>query len=103
MAFRLAVALATVAATEDLARGEAEFLRGNAHCDVREFADALACYERAAASGYEDHVMRNNRGVALDGLGRHEDAIQAHTPATHRNPAYQIAPHKPGHACRQPR
>src|SRR5436189_6439626 len=91
MAFPLAVALATVAATEDLARGEAEFLRGNAHCDVREFADALACYERAAAFGYEDHVMWNNRGVALDGLGRHEDAIQAYTRAMQRNSAYEIA------------
>src|SRR5439155_230374 len=78
MVFPLAVALATVPATEDLARGEAEFLRGNVHCDAREFAEAVACYERAAKFGYDDHVMWNNRGVALDGLGRHEDAIVAY-------------------------
>src|SRR5437764_8774992 len=101
MALPLAVALATVAATEDLARGEAEFLRGNAHCDVREFADALACYERAAAFGYEDHVMWNNRGVALDGLGRHEDAIQAYTRAMQRNSAYEIAAYNLGNAFAQ--
>src|SRR5438552_4074067 len=74
MALPLAVALATVPATEDLARGEAEFLRGNAHCDAREFADALARYERAAAFGYEDHVMWNNRGDALDGLASPQGA-----------------------------
>src|SRR5947209_10271498 len=101
MALPLAVALATVPATEDLARGEAEFLRGNAHCDAREFADALDCYERAAAFGYEDHVMWNNRGVALDGLGRHEDAIQAYTRAMQRNPAYEIAAYNHGNAFAQ--
>src|SRR2546429_640448 len=101
MALPLAVALATVPATEDLARGEAEFLRGNAHCDAREFEDALECYERAAAFGYEDHVMWNNRGVALDGLGRHEDAIQAYTRAMQRNSAYEIAAYNLGNAFAQ--
>src|SRR5213593_1195221 len=79
MALPLAFAIAAAPAKADLARGEAEFLRGNAHCDAREFSDALASYDRAAAFGYEDHVMWNNRGVALDGLGRHEDSIQAYT------------------------
>src|SRR5437899_1625257 len=74
MALPLAFAISAVPAKADLARGEAEFLRGNAHCDAREFSDALASYDRAAAFGYEDHVMWNNRGVALDGLGRHEDS-----------------------------
>src|SRR5206468_2037105 len=69
MALPLAFAIAAAPAKADLARGEAEFLRGNAHCDAREFSDALASYDRAAAFGYEDHVMWNNRGVALDGLG----------------------------------
>src|SRR5213596_4055184 len=91
MRLPLAVALATVPLAQDPARGEAEFLRGNAHCDAREFADALGCYERAAAFGYEDHVIWNNRGVALDGLGRHEDSIQAYTRALQRNPKYEIA------------
>src|ERR1700704_6587104 len=72
----LVLALASLPPSEDLARGESEFLRGNAHCEAREFAEALACYERAASSGYEDHVMWNNRGVALDGLARHEEAIE---------------------------
>src|SRR5881396_3759595 len=101
MVFPLAVALATVPATEDLARGEAEFLRGNVHCDAREFAEAVACYERAAAFGYDDHVMWNNRGVALDGLGRHEDAIAAYTRAMQRNAAYEIAAYNLGNAYAQ--
>src|SRR2546421_6763784 len=101
MALPLAVALATVPASEDLARGEAEFLRGNAHCDARDFADALECYERAAALGYEDRVMWNRRGVALDGLGRHEDAIQAYTRAMQRNSAYEIAAYNLGNAYAQ--
>src|SRR5438132_8078799 len=101
MALPLAVALATVPATEDLARGEAEFLRGNARCDALEFADALACYERAAAFGYEDHVMWNNRGVALDGLGRHEDAIQAYIFFFKQKTAYEIAAYNLGNAFAQ--
>src|SRR5947207_2348294 len=101
MVFPLAVALATVPATEDLARGEAEFLRGNVHCDAREFAEAVACYERAAEFGYDDHVMWNNRGVALDGLGRHEDAIAAYTRAMQRNAAYEIAAYNLGNAYAQ--
>jgi hypothetical protein len=51
MVVPLALALVTVPPTADLARGEAEFLRGNAHCDAREFSDALASYDRAAALG----------------------------------------------------
>src|SRR5881397_3527259 len=101
MALPLAVALATVPASEDLARGEAEFLRGNTHCDAREFADALACYDRAAAFGYEDHVMWNNRGVAFDGLGRHEDAIDAYTRAMQHGPRYEIAAYNLGNAFAQ--
>src|SRR5439155_881756 len=66
MVLPLVLDLAAVPASEDLARGEAEFLRGNTHCDAREFVEALACYDRAAAFGYEDHVMWNNRGVARD-------------------------------------
>src|SRR5256885_14060785 len=91
MVLPLVLDLAAVPASEDLARGEAEFLRGNAHCDAREFAEALACYDRAAAFGYEDHVMWNNRGVALDGLGRHEDAIDGNTIAMQRSPTHETA------------
>src|SRR2546427_6439453 len=101
MALPLAFAISAVPAKADLARGEAEFLRGNTHCDAREFSDALASYDRAAAFGYEDHVMWNNRGVALDGLGRHEDSIQAYTRALQRNPKYEIAAYNLGNAFAQ--
>ena len=101
MVVPLALALATVPPMADLARGEAEFLRGNAHCDAREFSDALLSYDRAAAFGYEDPVIWNNRGVALDGLGRHEDAIQAYTRALQRNPRYEIAAYNLGNAFAQ--
>src|SRR5947199_10801988 len=101
MALPLAFAIAAAPAKADLARGEAEFLRGNAHCNAREYSDALASYDRAAAFGYEDHVMWNNRGVALDGLGRHEDAIQAYTRALQRNPRYEIAAYNLGNAFAQ--
>src|SRR6266508_4208109 len=101
MAVPLAFALAALSPTADLARGEAEFLRGNAHADAREFALALECYDRAVAFGYEDHVLWNNRGVALDGVGRHEDAIQAYTRALRLDPAYEIAAYNLGNACAQ--
>src|SRR5437667_25207 len=99
--FPFVFAIAAVPAQADLARGEAEFLLGNAHCDAREFSEALASYDRAAAFGYEDHVMWNNRGVALDGLRRHEDAIQAYTRALQRNPRYEIAAYNLGNAFAQ--
>src|SRR5256886_12913091 len=101
MVLPLVLDLAAVPASEELARGEAEFIRGNAHCDAREFAEALACYDRAAAFGYEDHVMWNNRGVALDGLGQHEDAIDAYTRFLKRKPAYEIAAYNLGNAFAQ--
>src|SRR2546428_10464830 len=101
MILSLVLDLAAVPASEDLARGEAEFLRGNAHCDAREVAEALACYDRAAAFGYEDHVMWNNRGVALDGLGQHEDAVAADTRAMQRSPTYDIAAYNLGNAFAQ--
>src|SRR2546430_16482645 len=96
MALPLAFAIAAAPAKADLARGEAEFLRGNAHCDAREFSDALASYHRAAAFGYEDHVMWNNRGVALAGPRRHEGSIQAYTRRLQRNPKYEIAAYNLG-------
>src|SRR2546425_764281 len=91
MVVPLALALATVPPMADLARGEAEFLRGNAHCDAREFSDALASYDRAAAFGYEDHVMWNNRGVARNGqlleeLNKFDEAVDAYNAATSQNP-----------------
>src|SRR6266702_4536351 len=101
MALPLAFALAALPPTEDLARGEAEFLRGNAHADAREFAVAIDCYERAVAFGYEDRILWNNRGVALDGLGRHEDAIQAYGRALRLDPAYEIAAYNLGNAFAQ--
>src|SRR5437899_11047859 len=101
MALPLAFAISAVPAKADLARGEAEFLRGNAHCDAREFSDALASYDRAAAFGYEDYVVWNGCGVALDGLGRHEDEIQAVTRALQRNPRYEIAAYNLGNAFAQ--
>src|SRR2546428_11116030 len=101
MALPLAFAISALPAKADLARGEAEFLRGNAHCDAREFSDALVSYDRAAAFGYADPVMWNNRGGALDGLGRHEDAIQASTRALQRNPTYEIAAYNLGNAIAQ--
>src|SRR5437879_12743831 len=101
MVLPLVLDVAAVPASEDLARGEAEFLRGNAHCDAREFAEALTCYERAATSGYDDPVLWNNRGVALDALGRSEEATEAYTRARRRNPAYDVAAYKHAHAHEQ--
>src|SRR6266849_3815626 len=101
MALPFVFAIAAVPVKADLARGEAEFLRGNAHCDAREFSEALESYDRAVAFGYEDHVMWNNRGVALDGLDRHEDAIDAYAHAMQRSPTYEIAAYNLGNAFAQ--
>src|SRR5207247_10841753 len=64
MVFPLAVAMATVPAAEELARGEAEFLRGNVHCHSSEVAEAVACYERAAGDAWDADVWWNRRVLA---------------------------------------
>src|SRR5205807_3439102 len=70
----------------------------NAHCDARELAASLARSEWAATSGYDEPVLWNNRGVALDALGRSEEAIEAYTRAMRRNPAYDVAAYNLGNA-----
>ena len=75
-------AVLDVAVAEDrsvaLARAEEEFLRGNELCDAKRFDEALGHYDRAIEFGLVDHVVWNNKGVALDSVGRHEDARGAH-------------------------
>ena len=62
-------AVLDVAVTEErsvaLARAEEEFLKGNELCDVKNFGDALGHYDRAIELGLRDHVVWNNKGVAL--------------------------------------
>src|SRR2546428_214794 len=88
MVLPLVLDLAAVPASEDLARGEAEFLRGDTHCDAREVVEALACYERAAAFGFEDHGLWNKRRGApdrpglLEELNKFEAAVDAYKAAT---------------------
>src|SRR3989304_7372389 len=73
--------LAFVAAVEvgekavALARAEEEFLKGNELCDAKRFEDAVVRYDRAIEVGLRDHVVWNNKGVALASLGRHEEAV----------------------------
>src|SRR2546426_12785357 len=94
MVVPLALALATVPPMADLARGEAEFLRGNAHCDAREFSDALVSYDRAAAFGYADPnngEAWNNKGFTFFMLGIHEEALACYEQALAINPRYKQA------------
>src|SRR5512137_1769799 len=83
---------------EDLARGESEFLRGNALCDARQFEDAIEAYDHAVALGFSDHVLWNNRGVALDGLGRSVDAVASYRKALAQKADYEVAWYNLGNA-----
>src|SRR5438094_40751 len=86
MVFPLAVALATVPATEDLARGEAEFLRGNVHCDARELAEAVAAYQAATVADQADADAWTGLGDSLYALERYEEAVEAYDRAIAADP-----------------
>src|SRR2546425_439588 len=99
MVVPLALALATVPPMADLARGEAEFLRGNAHCDAREFSDALydkalvlarlgrakpslQAYEALVRTDSANAVSWTRKGQLLEELNKFDEAVDAYNAAT---------------------
>src|SRR5712692_5739062 len=79
-------------------KAEEDFLRGNALFDEKRFAEALARYDRASEGGLEDRILFNNRGVALDALGRHAEAVAAYRQSVKLDPGYEIAWYNMGNA-----
>jgi serine/threonine protein kinase/Tfp pilus assembly protein PilF len=55
--------------------------RGLVRLELKEFAAALDDFDRAVGLGRDDAFLHAGRGMALEGLGRHEDADAAFTAA----------------------
>jgi serine/threonine protein kinase/Flp pilus assembly protein TadD len=51
--------------------------RGVLHLELKEYAPALAAFEAAEAAGRDDAALHSGLGIALEGLGRHEEADAA--------------------------
>src|SRR3972149_9899922 len=73
--------------------GEEAFLAANALCDSRRYEEAVGKYSQAIAAGYADEVVWNNKGVALDSLGRHEEALVAYKESLRVDVKYAVAWH----------
>ncbi len=72
------------------------FEQANAAYDAGEYSKALMLFEQARSSGLETEVVYNNRGAALDALGRCEDAARSYRYAIHLAPEYELAWHNLG-------
>ena len=75
--------------------------RGSVLMELRRFADALSCFDRALALRPGDAEMINNRGNALQGLARYDEALAAYDQALALEPDYVQALNNRGSALQQ--
>jgi len=78
--------------------GDKLFVRGNAAYDAGNFALALEMFDRAIESGMANEIVYNNRGAALDALGRNADAVTSYYKATSISSHYELAWHNLGNS-----
>jgi tetratricopeptide (TPR) repeat protein len=57
---------------------------GVLHLELKEYASALAAFEAAERAGRDDAALHSGMGIALEGLGRSEEADAAFTRAEER-------------------
>ncbi len=50
---------------------------GILHLELKQYSEALAAFERVEQSGRDDAALHSGLGIALEGLGRHEEADKA--------------------------
>jgi len=55
-------------------------------------------FDEAIASGLANEVVFNNKGAALDALGRNEEAVECYKKATYINDKYELAWHNLGNS-----
>jgi tetratricopeptide (TPR) repeat protein len=78
--------------------GKELFEKGNQQYDAGEYARALMFFDEAIENGVESEVLYNNKGAALDALGRNREAVDAYDRATSINPSYGLAWHNLGNS-----
>ncbi len=79
-------------------RGNELFEQANREYDARRYAEALELFEDALAHGITNEVVYNNKGAALDALGRNSEAVDCYRKATSLNPSYELAWHNMGNS-----
>ena len=79
-------------------QGDAFFEKGNAAYDAGQYERALEMFDKAIESGIASEIVYNNRGAALDALGRNADAVESYTKATSSDPSYELAWHNLGNS-----
>lgn len=74
------------------------FERANQEFDAGQYLKALELLDQIIERGTASEVVYNNRGAALDALGRHSDALKAYNEAISLNPRYELAWHNMGNS-----
>jgi len=74
------------------------FQQANAEYDAGCFERALELFEAAIASGLSNEVVHNNKGAALDALGRGNEAVESYRRAVTLTPSYELAWHNLGNS-----
>jgi tetratricopeptide (TPR) repeat protein len=74
------------------------FERASQTYDAGQFELALELFDSAIAEGADSEVVYNNKGAALDAIGRNTEAIECYVEATKINPKYELAWHNLGNS-----
>ncbi len=67
--------------------------RANSEYDAGNYHGALELFDQALRSGVDNEVLYNNRGAALDAVGRGREAIESYLKAVSRSGKYELAWH----------
>jgi tetratricopeptide (TPR) repeat protein len=74
------------------------FERASQTYDAGQFELALELFDSAIAEGADSEVVYNNKGAALDAMGRNVEAIECYVKATKLNRKYELAWHNLGNS-----